>query len=161
MVMIRAPAYIADRRKNYMNLIAYWWPVILVLAANTVYHISSKAVPAAMDPYAAVFCNYVVAMAASFVLWMVLGKDHSLSLQLSRINWAPVVMGLSITAVEISFVFMYKLGWNISIGSTITNIAMAIALAIIGILFYKEVVTAQQMIGIGLCLIGLVVMNWK
>ena len=144
-----------------MNLIAYWWPVILILAANTIYHISSKAVPADMDPFAAVFFNYVVAMTASFLLWMVLGKDHSLTLQLSRINWAPVVMGLTITAVEISFVFMYKLGWNISIGSTITNIAMAVALVVIGVLFYKEVVTMHQLIGIGLCILGLVIMNWK
>jgi len=144
-----------------MNLIAYWWPVILVLVANTIYHISSKAVPGSMDPFAAVFFNYVVAMTASFALWMILGKEHSLTLQLSRVNWAPVVMGLSITAVEISFVFMYKLGWNISIGSTITNIAMAVALAVIGILFYKEAITMHQMIGIALCILGLVVMNWK
>lgn len=144
-----------------MNLIAYWWPVILILVANTIYHVSSKSVPAAMDPYAAVFFNYVVAMTASFILWMVLGKEHSLALQLSKANWAPIVMGLSITAVEISFVFMYKLGWNISIGSTITNIAMAVALVIIGVLFYKETITMNQMIGIGLCIAGLIVMNRK
>lgn len=31
--------------------------------------------------------------------------------------------------------------------------------AITGALFYKETITFQQMVGIGLCIVGLIVMN--
>lgn len=142
-----------------MSIIAFWWPIATILIAHTIYQISAKSVPAAMDPFAAVFFNYVVAMAASFVLWMVLGQDRSITGQLEKMNWAPVAMALAITAVEVASVFMYKLGWNISLGSTIANIALAIVLVIVGVLVYKEVVTANQLIGIGLCIAGLIVMN--
>ena len=54
---------------------------------------------------------------------------------------------------------MYKVGWNISIGSTVANILTAIALAGVGVLIYKDVMTVNQLIGIGLCIAGLVVMN--
>ena len=57
------------------------------------------------------------------------------------------------------FMFMYKLGWNISIASTIGNIALAVVLIFVGALVYKEVITTNHLIGIGLCIIGLVVMN--
>lgn len=74
-------------------------------------------------------------------------------------NWAPVTMAMAITAVEVASVFMYKVGWNISIGSTVSSILTAVALAAVGVLLYKEVMTANQLVGIGICIVGLVVMN--
>ena len=142
-----------------MNIISYGWPIALLVVAHTIYQISAKPVPDAMDPFAAVFFNYVVAAALAFCLWMVMGQDRSLTTQLSKMNWAPVTMAMAITAVEVASVFMYKVGWNISIGSTVANILTAIALAGVGVLIYKDVMTVNQLIGIGLCIAGLVVMN--
>lgn len=141
-----------------MSVFSFWWPIGLLLVAHTVYQVSAKSVPEAMDPFAAVFFNYVVAACAAFVLWMVMGQEKNLAVQLGKMNWAPVVMGLTITAVEVASVFMYKLGWNISVGTTIVNIALAVVLAVIGVMFYKEVLTMQQLMGIGLCIAGVIVM---
>lgn len=141
------------------SVIALWWPIGTIVIAHVIYQVSAKSVPEAMDPYAAVFFNYVVAMAASFVLWMVMGQDRSLTGQLEKMNWAPIAMALAITAVEVASVFMYKLGWNISIASTIGNIILAIALVFVGALLFRENITANHLIGIGLCIAGLIVMN--
>ena len=70
-----------------------------------------------------------------------------------------MTMAMAITAVEVASVFMYKVGWNISIGSTVSSILTAVALAAVGVLLYKEVMTANQLVGIGICIVGLVVMN--
>ena len=141
------------------GILALWWPIGLALAGHIIYQISAKSIPDAMDPYAAVFFNYVIAAAAAFVLWMAVGQEKSLAVQLGKMNWAPVTMALGITAVEVASVFMYKLGWNISIASTIGNIALAVVLVFVGALVYKEVITANHLIGIGLCIAGLIVMN--
>lgn len=141
-----------------MSVFSFWWPIGLLLVAHTVYQVSAKSVPEAMDPFAAVFFNYVVAACAAFILWMVMGQEKNLAVQLGKMNWAPVVMGLTITAVEVASVFMYKLGWNISVGTTIVNIALAVVLAVIGVMFYKEVLTTQQLMGIGLCIAGVIAM---
>ena len=76
-----------------------------------------------------------------------------------QISAKSVTMAMAITAVEVASVFMYKVGWNISIGSTVANILTAVALAGVGVLIYKEVMTVNQLIGIGLCIAGLVVMS--
>ncbi len=141
-----------------MSVFSFWWPIGLLLVAHTVYQVSAKSVPEAMEPFAAVFFNYVVAACAAFILWMVMGQEKNLAVQLGKMNWAPVVMGLTITAVEVASVFMYKLGWNISVGTTIVNIALAVVLAVIGVMFYKEVLMMQQLMGIGLCIAGVIVM---
>jgi len=141
------------------QILAYWWPIGTIVIAHAVYQVSAKSVPEAMDPFAAVFFNYVIAMAASFVLWMVLGEDRSMTVQLGRMNWAPVAMALAITGVEVASVFMYKLGWNISIASTIGNIALAVVLIFVGALLFKEAITVKHLFGIALCIAGLIVMN--
>ena len=141
------------------GIFAYWWPIGLALVGHIIYQISAKSIPGNMDPYAAVFFNYVIAAAAAFLLWMLVGQDKSLGMQLGKMNWAPVTMALGITAVEVASVFMYKLGWNISIASTVGNIALAVVLVFVGALVYKEVLTINHLIGIGLCVAGLIVMN--
>lgn len=141
------------------SIIAYWWPIGLVLVAHVVYQISAKSIPSQMDLFAAIFINYVIAAAAAFILWMVMGQDKNIGVQLGKMNWAPITMALGITAVEVASVFMYKLGWNISIASTIGNIALAVVLVFVGALVYKEVITVNHIIGIGLCIAGLIVMN--
>ena len=42
------------------SILAHWWPIGMILVAHVVYQISAKSIPAAMDPFAAVFFNYVV-----------------------------------------------------------------------------------------------------
>lgn len=142
-----------------MSVISYAWPIMLLVVAHAGYQISAKSVTEAMDPFAAIFFNYVFAMVISFVLWMVMGQDKSLPAQIGKMNWAPLTMALCITAVEVSSVFMYKVGWNISVGSTVANILTAVVLVFVGVLLYKEIITAQKVIGIGLCIVGLIVMN--
>ncbi|MCI8609534.1 MAG: EamA family transporter [Firmicutes bacterium] len=142
-----------------MSIFSYSWPIIIMVVAQCGYQISAKSAPEAMDPYAAVFFNYVFATALSFVLWMVLGENHSLTTQIEKMNWAPLTMAISITMVEIASIFMYRIGWDVSIGSTIANIGLAVVLVFVGMLWYKEVITAQKIIGVGLCIVGLVVMN--
>lgn len=142
-----------------MSTIGYFWPILLMVVGSVGYQTSAKSVPEAMDPYAAIFFNYVFAAIIAFALWMILGDDRSLSGEIGKMNLSPLTMAMSITAVEVASVFMYKVGWNISVGSTVGNILVAIVLVFVGMLFYKEVITAQKVIGIGLCIVGLVVMN--
>ena len=72
-----------------MNIISYGWPIALLVVAHTIYQISAKSVPEAMDPFAAVFFNYVIAAALAFGLWMIMGQDRSLPTQIGKMNWAP------------------------------------------------------------------------
>ena len=54
---------------------------------------------------------------------------------------------------------MYRVGWNISTGQLFHSVLLAICLVIIGIVFYKEQLTASKISGIIICLIGLFFIN--
>ncbi len=54
---------------------------------------------------------------------------------------------------------MYKAGWEISTGQLVHSAILAICLIIIGAIFYKEPMTAKKLIGIGVCMVGLFLIN--
>lgn len=62
--------------------------------------------------------------------------------------------GLTLVAVEFGYILLYRTGWKISMASLLANVSVALLLAGIGVLFYKDVLLPRQIIGIILCLAG-------
>ena len=54
---------------------------------------------------------------------------------------------------------MYKVGWEISVGNIVQAIFLALALLVVGILIYHESLTANKVIGIVACLVGIFFLN--
>jgi len=140
-------------------MFAYIWPIALVVVCNTLYQVCAKSVPADMDPFASLTITYLVGAAASFLLYFGLNRSGSLLQEYRHVNWAPVVLGLVVVALEVGMIFAYKAGWKVSLASTVQGTFVAIALVAVGALFYHEAITANKLIGVALCLGGLAVMN--
>jgi len=140
-------------------MFAYVWPIALVVVCNTLYQVCAKSVPADMDPFASLTITYLVGAAASFLLYFGLNRSGSLLQEYRHVNWAPVVLGLVVVALEVGMIFAYKAGWKVSLASTVQGTFVAIALVAVGALFYHEAITANKLIGVALCLGGLAVMN--
>lgn len=54
---------------------------------------------------------------------------------------------------------MYRSGWEISKGSLISNLCIAIILLIIGVLAFKEGITIKKLMGVVLYLMGFLLIN--
>nr|WP_242982139.1 MULTISPECIES: EamA family transporter [unclassified Clostridium] len=59
------------------------------------------------------------------------------------------------------YLYMYRVGWNISKGSLIANVSLVMLLIIIGVLFYKEHIGLYKIVGIVCCIVGLIFVNLK
>ena len=140
-------------------MFAYIWPIALVVVCNTLYQVCAKSVPAAMDPFASLTITYLVGAAASFALYFVINRQGDLLREYRELNWAPIVLGFVVVALEVGMIFAYKAGWKVSLASTVQGTFVAIALVAVGAFFYLEAITIQKIVGIGLCLAGLAVMN--
>jgi len=78
---------------------------------------------------------------------------------IKEINWASIGLGFTIFFIELGFIKMYRAGWDISVGSLVTNIAIALILIFIGLIFYREHLSLSQIIGVVLCSAGLIFIN--
>ena len=69
------------------------------------------------------------------------------------------VLGLAVVGLEVGAIFMYKVGWEVSVGNIVQAIFVAIALLVVGVMVYKEPLTGTKLAGIAACLVGIFLLN--
>ena len=142
-------------------MLAYLWPVGLIVIANILYNIATKATPTEVNPYLTLSVTYFTGMVVAFLLYLSSRPQGTLASHVRALNWTSWVLGFAIVGLEVGYIYLYRAGWNISIGSIVCNILLAIALIGIGVLYYHEQLHLVQFAGVICCFIGLILINWK
>ncbi len=140
-------------------MFAYIWPIALAVGSNIIYHICTKSAPDSVDPLASLTVTYLVAAAASAALYFLLNKNGSIISEYKGLNWSPFVLGVVIVGLEAGFIYAYKAGWPVSTASIVQSSFLALALIVVGVLLYKETIAWNKIVGIVICLVGLVFIN--
>ena len=130
--------------------------VAVIVASNVVYHVSQKSIPAGVHPLLSVAVTYVVALLVTLALWPISPGGAPKLSEISKLNWATLGVAVSAVGIEIGFLLAYRAGWNINVGSLIVSVAVALLLIPTGALLFKEHLSAANVTGIVLCLVGLV-----
>ena len=132
------------------------WPIFIIVGANTVYNISAKSTPAGINSFASLAVSYLVAMVCSVVMYFITSEQKNLVAELSKANWTTYALGVAIVGLEFGFLCAYRVGWKISTASLFASISLACVLLIVGVLIYKEMLSLRQILGMGVCAVGLV-----
>lgn len=131
------------------------WPILVVVAANTIYHISAKSTPGDISPFASLAISYTLAAVVSLVCFFLTSGQKNILQEIGKANWATMTLAASIVFLEFGYICVYRAGWQVSLASLVCNITVAILLLFAGILLYKEIITPRQMAGILVCGAGL------
>lgn len=142
-------------------MFSYVWPIVLVILSNVIYQICAKSVPEGINPMASLTVTYLVGAAASGLLYFILDHKGSLLQEYSKLNWAPFVLGVVIVGLEAGWIYAYKAGWQVSTGFIVQSAFLAAVLVFVGYFLYHESLTWNKLIGVVVCLIGLVFINLK
>ena len=140
---------------------SYVWPMALVVASNVFYQICTKSVPEEVDPFASLIVTYLVAAAASAVLYFALGSGGNLLKECGKLNWTAFVLGIVIIGLEAGWIYAYKAGWQVSTGFIVQSAILAGALLLVGYFLYREALTWNKLVGVAICLAGLIFINLK
>ena len=131
------------------------WPVLVVIGANTLYHISAKSTPAGISPFASLALTYAIAGIVSLVMFFLTAEQKNILQEMTKANWATYALSASIVFLEFGYLMVYRTGWPVSTASLICNLSVCCILLFVGLLFYQETITARQMLGIFVCFVGL------
>ena len=137
----------------------YYMPIALIVLSNIFYNVCTKQTPENLNPFASLTVTYLVGAIFSAVLYFAFNRGGNLIAEYRNLNWSPWVLGLAIVGLEAGAIWMYRVGWNISTGQLFHSVLLAICLVVIGIIFYKEQLTASKIAGIIICLVGLFFIN--
>ena len=142
-------------------MFAYIWPIALVVLSNTFYQICAKSVPDGMNPLASLTVTYLVGAAVSCALYFLLNRNASLLREFRLLNWAPFVLGIAIVGLEVGFIYAFRAGWQVSMAQIVSSAILVVILIFVGYLLYHEAITWNKIVGIIVCLAGLVLINFK
>lgn len=139
----------------------FYFSIGLTVLANLLYHIFQKSISTTVNPIISLIVTYTTALVISFLILPFFPTKMSFLEAFREVNWASYALALGIIGLEIGFLFVYRSGWNISLAAIISNVAVTILLVPVGLLFFKETVTIPNIIGVVLCISGIILVNWK
>lgn len=135
------------------------FPMVLVVLANTMYNICTKSTPGDVDPFVTLIFTYVTATIVTIILFFVISRPENVAFEISKINWTSIVLGISIVGLETGYILIYRAGWKVSNASVVANICLACMLLIVGFVAYKENISLKQVLGIVICIVGLILVT--
>ncbi len=153
------PMTLLNKRRRIM--MSYIWPMVLVVASNIIYQICTKSMPKGINPFASLIVTYLVGAAASAVLYFAFRTDGNLLKENAKLNWTSYVLGIVIVGLEAGWIFAYKAGWQVSTSFIVQSAFLAGALLLVGFFLYHESLTWNKVVGVVICLIGLIFINYK
>ena len=135
------------------------WPILIVILANTFYNICMKSMPSDVNPFGALMVTYFVAAIISAVIFSCAVGPSNVVSEMSKINWTSIVLAIAVVSLEVGYVFVYRAGWQVSNASVVANIGLACVLIFVGYVLYRENVSIRQILGIIVCMVGLILIN--
>ena len=139
----------------------FYFSITLAIASSALYHFSQKATPTDVNPAVAILVTYAVAFCLTLILFFFIRSKIGFLAEVRQLNWASYLLAFSIVGLEVGFLLVYRSGWNLGIAAVLTNVAASLLLVPIAIFVFKQRLSLVNLIGILVCLGGLVMLNWK
>ena len=137
------------------------FPILMAISGGVLYHVSQKAVPKQVSPFAAIIIAYAIGIGCCLMALLVIPSERSLAESWRAANWAVWLLGVSAVIIEVGFLLAYRAGWNISRTSVVANTSVALVLLPIGLLVFREHLSWRNAAGIACCLLGLYLLAQK
>jgi uncharacterized membrane protein len=139
----------------------YYFSIGMTVVSNALYHVVQKLTPASVNPLLALTMTYATATIICLVLLPVFPLGASLADSLRQLNWASFALAITVVGLELGFILAYRAGWNISLGAIVSNVAVTLLLIPVGLLFFQERLSAVNVVGVAVCVVGLVMVNLR
>ena len=78
-----------------------------------------------------------------------------------KLNWTPFAFGFVLVGLEVGWIYVYKAGWQVSTATIAQSSFLAVILIFVGYILYHEPLTWNKIVGVMICLIGLIFINLK
>jgi uncharacterized membrane protein len=131
----------------------------MAILGTVMYHVAQKLTPRTANPFLSLAVTYLVALGACLVVLATYGRNGITRPALQQLNWTSIACGLSIFLVEVGVLLAYRANWNLKTLSLVANTSVALLLVPLGVWFFRESLTFRNVIGIALCLCGLLILQ--
>ena len=140
---------------------AFAAPILLVILSNFFYHVVQKATPQEAHPILSLLISYAGALLLCVIFLVIFPPKDGLKQAFQQLNWTSVVLAVTILGIEAGYLLAYRAGWSLNISSQIVTVTVTTLLIPTGVILFSERLSIHRVIGIVVCIAGLVLLNWK
>jgi len=131
----------------------------LAILCTVGYHLVLKLTPAAANPLLSLMVTYALVTAAFGVALLAMPGGFEWRNEFRQLNWTALALALVIVGLDVAFLMTYRSGFAVSLGALVTQSAAALILLVVGVTVFREKLTAANVVGLALCLVGLWLVN--
>jgi uncharacterized membrane protein len=131
----------------------------LAIACTVGYHLVLKLIPAGVNPLLSLLVTYALVTALFGAILLVTPGGFDWRQEARQLNWTAIALAAAIVGLDLGFLFLYRSGFQVSLGALVTQSAAAMLLLLVGVLVFKEKLSAANAAGLVLCLVGLWLVN--
>jgi len=146
---------------NAKSMFLFYFSITLVILSSALYHFVAKSTPANVNFSVSLLVTYGVAFFVVVITLVFLPLPNGFGSALRQLNWASVGLGIAIVGIEFGFLLVYRSGWNLGIAAVLTNVVASLLLVPVAVLVFKDQISWVNVLGIFVCLAGLIMLNWK
>jgi drug/metabolite transporter (DMT)-like permease len=139
----------------------FYFSIILAICSSALYHFTAKSTPANVNFTVSLLVTYGVAFIGTLFTFFFFPAQQGVITELKKLNWASLGLAVAVVGIEFGFLLVYRAGWNLGIAAVLTNVVASLILLPVAILIFKDKISWVNIAGILVCLVGLVMLNWK
>jgi len=139
----------------------FYFSISLAILSSALYHFTAKSTPSNVNFTVSLLVTYGVAFAVTLIGFFFFPIQNGLIAELRQLNWASFLLAIAIVGIEFGFLLVYRSGWNLGIAAVLTNVIASLILVPVAIFVFKDKISWVNVVGILVCLVGLVMLNWK
>ena len=131
----------------------------LAILCTVGYHLVLKLTPAGVNPLLSLMLTYALVTLVFGVILLVAPGGFEWRHELRQINWTALALAAVIVGLDLGFLYLYRGGFEVSLGALVTQSAAAMLLLVVGVTVFREKLTTANAAGLLLCLAGLWLVN--
>jgi multidrug transporter EmrE-like cation transporter len=136
----------------------FFWLSLAVLC-TVGYHLVLKVTPAGVSPLLSLMLTYALVTLVLGVILLLAPGAFDWRQELRQLNWTALALAVVIVGLDLGFLYLYRGGFEVSLGALVTQSAAAMLLLIVGVAVFREKLSAANVAGLVLCLAGLWLVN--
>ena len=139
----------------------FYFSIILAICSSALYHFVAKSTPSNVNFTISLLVTYAVAFVVTLFTIFFVPAQEGITAELKKLNWATIGLAIAVVGIEFGFLLVYRAGWHLGIAAVLTNVVASLILVPVAIFVFKDKISWVNIAGILVCLVGLVMLNWK
>ena len=139
----------------------FYFSITLAIASSALYHFVAKSTPSNVHFTVSLLVTYAIAFVITLFGFFFFPAKSGILAEIKLLNWASILLAIAVVGIEFGFLLTYRSGWNLGIAAVLVNVVASLILVPVAIFVFKDKISLVNMLGILVCLAGLVMLNWK